>query len=102
MDRYAYVNKIKNDSGKRIYATSKYPVLTPSVDDTYIYSREGMRLDNLAFQYYGNAGLWWVIALANNIGKGTLVVPLKMQLRIPSTDVVNNINEELNNAQTDQ
>ena len=101
MDRYFYVNKEKNESGNRIYATSRYPVIEPTINDIYIYSREGMRLDNLAFQYYGNAGLWWVIALANNIGKGTLVVPLKMQLRIPAQDVVSNINELLNKAQLD-
>jgi hypothetical protein len=28
--------------------------------------------------------LWWIIARANNIGKGDLTVPIGTQIRIPS------------------
>jgi hypothetical protein len=49
-------------------------------------------LDNLAFKYYKNPSLWWIIAQANNIGKGKLSVPAGLQLRIPInvTTILNN------------
>jgi len=40
-------------------------------------------LDNLANKYYEDSSLWWIIARANNIGKGDLTVPLGKQIRIP-------------------
>ena len=43
----------------------------------------GDRLDTLAFKYYQDSSLWWIIARANNIGKGDLTVPIGKQIRIP-------------------
>jgi hypothetical protein len=40
-------------------------------------------LDTLAQQFYQDTTLWWVIANANNIGKGSFDVPAGMQIRIP-------------------
>ena len=101
MDRYEFVNKIRSDTGKRMYSTARYMVIDPTPEDIYMYSFDGMRLDNLAFQYYGDAGLWWIIALANNIGKGTLVVPLKQQIRIPGPAILGQLNDKLYDAQND-
>ena len=101
MDRYQYVNKTKSSTGKRIYSTSRYPVLEPQPDDLYIFAKDEMRLDNLAFKYYGNAGLWWAIALANNLGKGTLVVNVGQRIRIPGSTTMSNITKQLNSSQTD-
>jgi len=100
MDRYQFVHKTKSNAGKRIYSTSRYPVSYPAADDIYMYARDGMRLDNLAYKYYGDAGLWWIIALANNIGKGTLVVPLGTQIRIPKTSnsIIKNLEDAQNNV----
>ena len=42
-------------------------------------------MDNLAFQFYGDASLWWYIAKANNLT--ALNVPAGKSLVIPaSTD----------------
>jgi hypothetical protein len=58
-------------------------------NDTYIETITPERLDTLANQFYNDASLWWVIAAANGIGKGTIRVPLGMILRIPNiTDVM--------------
>jgi hypothetical protein len=99
MDRYEYVTQRRSETGKRMYNTSRYPVLELSEEDIYIYSKAGMRLDNLAFKYYGDSGLWWIIALGNNIGKGTFVVPLQMQIRIPQGPQINDLTGELNDWQ---
>ena len=41
------------------------------------------RIDLLAFKYYGDVTLWWVIAKANHLGKGTLRLEPGRQIRIP-------------------
>jgi nucleoid-associated protein YgaU len=51
--------------------------------DLYVYSREDDRLDNLAFEFYEDPRYWWVLAEANNLGKGTFAVPPGLQIRIP-------------------
>lgn len=85
MRRYKH-NKIRRDkNGNRFRETTLYPGNIPrKEDDLYIYVRGGERLDNLASKYYKDPTLWWVIALANNIGKGTLFIPAGMRLRIPN------------------
>jgi len=70
--------------GKRIYNTTQYPIIEPQDGDAIIISNDGDYLDNLAYTYYNDSSLWFIIALANNLGKGRLSVPAGMQIRIPS------------------
>ena len=67
--------------------TTIYPEFSNALpDDTYILSQETDRLDILEKEYYGDEVFWHVIAKSNNIGKGTLVVPPGMIIRIPFYD----------------
>ena len=75
--RYNY-NKIKNSK----YLTSRLPKIN-GTGDRYIISRQGDRLDLLAQQFYEDVAAWWIIADANNLGKGDLHVPPGLQIRIP-------------------
>jgi nucleoid-associated protein YgaU len=51
----------------------------------YVVTSIGDRLDLLAFQYYNDATLWWVIAMANNnVTKGLMFPEPGIQLRIPT------------------
>jgi hypothetical protein len=43
-------------------------------------------LDQIAYRYYNDVSLWWIIAVANNLGKGKLSLDINKQLRIP-TDI---------------
>ena len=45
--------------------------------------KEGERLDSLAGRFYGNGGLWWIIAAASGIG-WALQVPPGTRLVIPT------------------
>lgn len=84
MDRYADTKIQKDkDTGKRVFKTTLYPEIVESNNDIYIISREGDRLDLLADSYYGDTTMWWIIAQANAIGKGTLNVTPGLQIRIP-------------------
>lgn len=47
---------------------------------------EVLRLDLLAYKYYNNALLWWVIAQANDIKDPIQGVPAGTKLRIPSIE----------------
>ena len=97
MSRYQYTKIINYQNDKlsipyrwngitrnpQIRETTIYPNIERSTEDLYVISKITDRLDLLANEYYGDSSLWWVIALANNIGKGTLVVDPGLQLRIP-------------------
>lgn len=83
MKRYSNISQFKRWDGKRVYKTTYYPDIPLSDSDLYVVSTEGDYLDILAFKYYNDPTLWWVIALANNIGKGRMSVEPGLQLRIP-------------------
>lgn len=94
MGRYDNIT-IQKNNGRRYKLTTKLPSIQPSIDDIYIIGQYGDRLDNLAYKYYGRSSYWWIIALANNIGKGDLIVPVGEQIRIPQN--TDKIIEEYNN-----
>ena len=79
MNRYEATNTTDDDRFK----TSRYPKFPKQSTDLYIISRELDRLDLLANEFYKDPRYWWVLAKANNLGKGTLDVPMGIQIRIP-------------------
>jgi len=80
--------------GKRVYKTTYYPIIIPQDSDSIVISNDGDYLDTLASTYYGDPSLWWIIALANNLGKGRLSVPQGLQIRVPSN--INSIISQFN------
>lgn len=93
MNRYTYTNNKKRWDGKQVYKTLLLGNIPYYNDDIYIITNETMYLDDLAYKYYKDPSLWWIIALANNIGKGRLSVQSGIQIRIPrnSTFVINQL-----------
>lgn len=87
MNRYEKIETLKTESGRRYKKTIQYPLMERNVNDIYIIGRQGDRLDNLAYKYYNDSKLWWIIARANNIGNGNLSVPIGEQIRIPSNHI---------------
>ena len=83
MNRYDNIQINKTKSGKRYRVNVVYPIIDRRSDDIYLIGQYGDRLDLLAYKYYEDSRYWWIIARANNIGKGDLNVPLGIQLRIP-------------------
>lgn len=77
------------------YKNVLYPNVPLSESDVYIITTVGDRLDSLAYSYYQDSTLWWVISMANNnITRGTLYPVPGTQLRIP-TDI-NAVLEQFN------
>jgi hypothetical protein len=83
----------------RYRSSTKYPDIPLSGNDIFIYTRRGDRLDNLAYQFYDDPTLWWIIAVANpDLPNDSLYLTLGFQLRIPSdiTKIISDF-EQLNN-----
>ncbi len=79
------VKKIDSDDKERMVrrlSTVMYPEFFTG-NDTRILSQDGDRLDILAKEFYGDESLWFVIAMANDLGKGSLVVPPGRIVTIP-------------------
>jgi hypothetical protein len=92
---YRYQNidiKKKNGIGNQFYTNNLYPNIPLSNDDNYVISVLGDRMDLLAFDFYGDSSLWWVIASANSLSGDSLYLEPGMQIRIP-INVVGVINQ---------
>jgi nucleoid-associated protein YgaU len=90
LDRYQFT---KTKQGR--YGTTRYPKFPKQQSDLYIISREGDRLDLLANEFYKDPRYWWVLAQANNVGKGSMIVSPGLQIRIPFpiTDLLDQLRE---------
>ena len=99
-DRYRGSKVLKDEVGKRYRETTIYPKIERQLGDIYIISKRGDRLDAYAKKYYGDVTDWVIIAQANHLGKGSLEVPVGVQIRIPLKEEdfdseVERLNEEL-------
>jgi nucleoid-associated protein YgaU len=85
MNRYQDIIITKDSEGTRYYRNSKYPRVPLSINDVYVITTEGDRLDILAQQYYGDSSLWWIISIANEtLKQDSLHITPGTQIRIPS------------------
>lgn len=85
--RYNNPTILRTSGGKPYYKGKVYPSIPLSETDVYVVTTIGDRLDLLAYQYYRDVNLWWIISVANNnVTKGSLFPAPGTQLRIP-TDV---------------
>jgi len=82
--RYTSIQTTKNPAGVTYYINNIYPDIAPTHNDIYVITTAGDRLDLLAYQYYKDTTLWWIIASANALPGDSLVPPIGVQLRIPS------------------
>lgn len=96
MSRYSTTQTIQDTNEKRRFASTIIPSMPSSPADIYIRTTSVERLDNLAYRFYQDPTLWWIIAAANGLGRGSLMVPANRPLRIPSKSnyqqIINNVN----------
>tara|TARA_R110000823_G_scaffold259267_2_gene380484 strand:- start:1121 stop:1441 length:321 start_codon:yes stop_codon:yes gene_type:complete len=91
MNRYAKIKKLRtitnNLRNKGIIYTNvaRYPEVSQSSNDIYAITEFGDRFESLAYQFYGDTTLWWIIAISNpNIVKfNSIFLPIGSQIRIP-------------------
>lgn len=82
--RYQNILKTKNGDGEEYYTNNVYPEIPLSNNDSYVITVMGDRLDLLAFDFYNDPTLWWVIASANALPGDSLYLEPGSQIRIPS------------------
>lgn len=82
--RYENIGTQKGIGGKTIYLPTRYPNLVAANEDYYIIARDQDRLDLIAYDFYGDATLWWVVAMANDLPGDSMFPPLGFQLRVPA------------------
>ena len=83
MNRYPSTLIRKETSGPRYFGSTKYPPIDFTIEDFYIISMQGDRLDNLAAQFYGDPTLYWILQQANSLNRDSLYPPIGVQIRIP-------------------
>jgi phage tail protein X len=99
MNRYLTTPVTKNElTGRRRLETTLFPVLPVAANDIRIRTTSIERLDKLAYKFYGDATAWPIIAAANGIGKGTLVVKPDTSLRIPVISDIQSYITNINNT----
>ena len=95
MSRYVKtkVKKVKMyDSINEVnaYETTLYEKIPESNEDIFVITQYGDRLDNLAYQFYGNQNPWYYIAHANKLT--TMNLEEGIQIRIPASTQFTNTN----------
>ena len=83
-------NRYKNIKRKKDSKTGfnyRVPVLYPKIeerDDDILHTVVvGERLDLLAFRYYNDSGLWWIISRANGLDPSIISPEVGLELKIP-------------------
>tara|TARA_B110000977_G_scaffold149415_1_gene189388 strand:+ start:423 stop:743 length:321 start_codon:yes stop_codon:yes gene_type:complete len=95
MNRYSNIEKLRNTNefvgtlGTLYYDNPTYPEIPTNENDIWVETEFGDRLDSLAYQFYRDVTLYWVISIGNpdKINMGSLFIPIGSQIRIP-TDIV--------------
>ena len=93
--RYQTIPTTKlNLTGSTYYQTNVYPEVLPTNNDYYVITTVDDRLDLIAFDFYQDSSLWWVIASANALPDDSIYPPIGIQLRIPIDiqSIINNYN----------
>jgi hypothetical protein len=96
--RYEKSQERRNANNKKTLATGIPATIKRNVQDIYIYTRVGDRLDLLASQYYGDRTKWVYLAAANKLKE--MVVEPGIQLRIPFDATV--VEQEWEKQNTDR
>jgi len=81
---------------KRYYVNVVYPEIPPTSEDQYIITSIEDRLDLLAYDYYGDETLWWVISRANpeTTRRDSFFIKMGVQIRIPDINIIDSLIEE--------
>lgn len=88
MNRYRFTKIRKEEDGTQYRSITEYPKVTPKNSDRVYFTKQGERWDNIAYKFYEDTSLWWILARANTDVdfKGNMSLPTGTKLIIP-TDV---------------
>ena len=89
------------ENKRRFYYSLLDPNIPKQLDDIYVITTIGDRLDLLAYQYYNDAELWFILCAANpDLRKDSLYLETGLQIRIPrSSQTVLSLYQAENNLE---
>lgn len=103
MNRYAEIKSLRTvnnslrNKGLVYKNTAKYPTVPQQENDIYAITEFGDRFESLAFQFYGDVTLWWIIAITNPniVDFSSIFLPIGSQIRIPQniSPIIDSYNE---------
>jgi nucleoid-associated protein YgaU len=78
--------RIKKDkfTGNRVLKVTEYPKVTSKETDIIYYTKDYDSYMSLAYRFYNDQSLWWVIARANSPFKGKFKFEAGTKLIIPT------------------
>ena len=97
MGVYSNIQRYKNPkTNTRYYTNVVYPEIVPTANDLYMYTSYEDRLDLLAYDYYGNSNLYWIISSANPdiTRRDSFFIKGGVQIRIPDPNNIDIIKED--------
>ena len=85
-NRVKNITILRTPDKKRYYKALKYPNIPLSINDIYVITTSGDRLDLLANQFYKDIRLWWIIANANPeiVRRDSFAIKPGLEIRIPT------------------
>jgi hypothetical protein len=93
--RYQNSKTKKLYDGRTVFRSRIYPNIPFRDDDLYVATELGDRLDTLAYDFYEDSTLWWIIASANNLHGAKFAFEPGTVLRIPQNyiQILNNFTQ---------
>jgi hypothetical protein len=83
-NRYRNIRKkIDEKTGLNYRVPVLYPKIEERDDDILHTVVIGERLDLLAFRYFNDSGLWWIISRANGLDPSIISPEVGKELKIP-------------------
>ena len=97
INRFQDIKKKSTPKGVQYYREAFLPEVTEQEGDIYFITQPGDRLDLLAYEFYKDVSLWWVLAASNPIAtrRDSYMVKPGQQFRIPAnpTLIINQYSE---------
>ena len=93
-NRTRFVSTLGFEGGGHYFDNVKYPEIPLSINDIYVITQAGDRLDLLAENFYKDVRLWWIISTANmnKIRRDSFHLEPGLEIRIPidTTNIIRN------------
>jgi|TARA_R110000824_G_scaffold92952_4_gene225109 nucleoid-associated protein YgaU len=96
MNRYKHQQVKRGSDGRRKLSTIQYPKIVSKNSDIIYRTKESDTYSGLAYRFYKDQSLWWVIARANKDYKGNIRPKLGIKLIIPRdiSDIITKLNRD--------
>tara|TARA_B100000745_G_scaffold29399_1_gene18719 strand:+ start:111 stop:416 length:306 start_codon:yes stop_codon:yes gene_type:complete len=96
MNRYKHQHVKRDSDGRRKLSTIQYPKIISKNSDIIYRTKESDTYSSLAYRFYNDKTLWWIIARANEDFRGNIRPKVGIKLIIPRdiSDIITKLNRD--------